>query len=170
MPSLKTSRRWTVAPSDPAFESELARGLGVPPLVARIMVARGIRTVGEGRLFLTPSLERDWADPLLIPGMSEVADRVGRALDAHESIAVFGDFDVDGITSTCLLTEALRALGGTVFPFIPHRFEEGYGLTAAALERVAAACRPSLVVTVDNGIAARARRWPRSSRRASTWR
>lgn len=155
MPSLKTSRRWTVAPSDPELERELARGLGVPPLVARIMVARGIRTVGEGRLFLTPSLERDWADPLLIPGMSEVADRIERALDAHESIAVFGDFDVDGITSTCLLTEALRALGGTVFPFIPHRFEEGYGLTAAALERVAAACRPSLVVTVDNGIAAR---------------
>lgn len=155
MSTLKTSHRWTVVDRDEAAEQRLAVGLGVAPLVARIMAARGIRSVEEGRLFLTPSLERDWADPSCIPGLSDVADRVCEALDAHESIAVFGDFDVDGITSTCLLTEALRALGGTVHPFIPHRFEEGYGLTAAALDRVAQACRPSLIVTVDNGIAAR---------------
>ncbi len=155
MASLKTTRRWALAPSDPAIERELARGLGVAPLVARIMVARGIKTVEDGRLFLTPSLERDWADPAIIPGLSDVADRVEAALDAHESIAVFGDFDVDGITSTCLLTEALRELGGTVHPFIPHRFDEGYGLSEIALERVVEACRPSLVITVDNGIAAR---------------
>ena len=155
MASLRNSRRWVVADNDPDLEDALARGLHVAPLVARIMVARGIRTVEEGRLFLTPSLERDWADPAIIPGLAEVADRVGAALDAGESIAVFGDFDVDGITSTCLLTEALRALGGNVCPFIPHRFDEGYGLTAAALDRVVAACAPSLIITVDNGIAAR---------------
>lgn len=155
MASLKTSRRWTVAQNDPDLEQRLSHDLGVAPLVARIMVARGIRTPEEGRLFLTPSLERDWADPAIIPGMAEVADRIERALDERESIAVFGDFDVDGITSTCLLTEALRTMGATVHPFIPHRFEEGYGLTSAALTRVAEACRPSLIVTVDNGIAAR---------------
>lgn len=155
MASLKTTRRWTVADNDPKLERSLADALGVAPLVARIMVARGIRTPEEGRLFLTPSLERDWADPAIIPGMADVADRIERALDARESIAVFGDFDVDGITSTCLLTEALRAMGATVHPFIPHRFEEGYGLTAAALTRVVEECRPSLIVTVDNGIAAR---------------
>ena len=135
MASLKTSRRWTVAQNDPDLEQRLSHELGVAPLVARIMVARGIRTPEEGRLFLTPSLERDWADPAIIPGMAEVADRIERALDECESIAVFGDFDVDGITSTCLLTEALRALGGNVTPFIPHRFDEGYGLTEAALDR-----------------------------------
>ncbi|MCF2622510.1 single-stranded-DNA-specific exonuclease RecJ [Collinsella tanakaei] len=156
MSSLKTTRRWTVAPNDAELERTLAHGLSIAPLVARIMVARGIRTVEEGRLFLTPSLERDWADPAIIPGMMQVADRVEAALDAHESIAVFGDFDVDGITSTCLLTEALRALGGTVHPFIPHRFDEGYGLSATALERVVRECSPSLIITVDNGIAARA--------------
>ena len=155
MPSISTSRRWTVAPSDPDLEASLASGLSVPPLVARIMVARGIRDVAAGRLFLSPSLERDWADPLAIPGMAGVADRVEAAVRAGERIAVFGDFDVDGITSTCLLTEALRALGASVHPFIPRRFGEGYGISEAALGRVADECAPSLVITVDNGIAAK---------------
>ena len=155
MASLKTTHRWTVAPNDPDIEAELARNLSVPPLVARIMVAHGIRDVEEGRLFLTPSIERDWADPLIIPGMAEVAGRVEAAVRAGEQIAVFGDFDVDGITSTCLLTEALRELGASVHPFIPRRFGEGYGLTQAALDRVIEACSPDLIITVDNGIAAR---------------
>lgn len=155
MASLSTTHRWCIAPNNPELEERLASGLGVAPLVARIMVAHGIGGVEEGRLFLTPSLERDWADPLIIPGMAEVAARVERAVRDGEVIAVFGDFDVDGITSTCLLTEALRQLGACVHPFIPHRFEEGYGLTAQALDRVVEACEPSLVITVDNGIAAR---------------
>ena len=155
MSSLKTTRRWVVAATDPALERELSQALNIKPLVARIMVAHGIRSVEEGRLFLTPSLERDWADPLSIPGMAEVADRVRRAIGAGEVIAVFGDFDVDGITSTCLLTEGLRALGAKAHPFIPRRFDEGYGISTAALDRVISACSPQLVVTVDNGIAAR---------------
>ena len=155
MASLSTTHRWCIAPNNPELEERLASALGVAPLVARIMVAHGIGGVEEGRLFLTPSLERDWADPLIIPGMVEVAARVERAVRDGEVIAVFGDFDVDGITSTCLLTEALRQLGACVHPFIPHRFEEGYGLTAQALDRVVEACEPSLVITVDNGIAAR---------------
>lgn len=155
MASLSTTHRWCIAPNNPELEERLASALGVAPLVARIMVAHGIGGVEEGRLFLTPSLERDWADPLVIPGMAEVAARVERAVRDGEVIAVFGDFDVDGITSTCLLTEALRQLGACVHPFIPHRFEEGYGLTAQALDRVVEACEPSLVITVDNGIAAR---------------
>lgn len=155
MASLSTTHRWCIAPNNPELEERLASALGVAPLVARIMVAHGIGGVEEGRLFLTPSLERDWADPFIIPGMAEVAARVERAVRDGEVIAVFGDFDVDGITSTCLLTEALRQLGACVHPFIPHRFEEGYGLTAQALDRVVEACEPSLVITVDNGIAAR---------------
>lgn len=155
MASLKTSHRWCIAPNNSELEAELVRGLSVAPLVARVMVAHGIADVEEGKRFLTPSLERDWTDPLIIPGMREVADRVERAIRSHETIAVFGDFDVDGITSTCLLTEAFRALGACVHPFIPHRFDEGYGLTQHALDRVIEACNPSLVITVDNGIAAR---------------
>ena len=154
MASLATTHRWTLAAGNPALEEELAAQLHIAPLVARIMVSRGISSVEEGRLFLTPSLERDWADPLTIPGMDQVATRVERAVREGAHIAVFGDFDVDGITSTCLLTEALRALGAAVTPFIPRRFDEGYGLTRAALDRMLAECAPGLVVTVDNGIAA----------------
>lgn len=155
MASLKTTHRWALAHQDAELAQHLASGLSVAPLVARIMVAHGITSVEEGERFLSPSLERDWADPLCIPGMEGVASRVERAVREGETIAVFGDFDVDGITSTCLLTEALRALGANVHPFIPHRFDEGYGLSEAALDRVIALCSPSLIVTVDNGIAAR---------------
>ena len=155
MSSLKTTHRWAVAQQNPELEKELSAGLGIPGLVARIMVAHGITSIEEGQLFLTPSLDRDWADPLVIPGMAVVVDRVERAIRSHERIAVFGDFDVDGITSTCLLTEALRSFGANVMPFIPHRFDEGYGLSRAALDRVNELARPQLIVTVDNGIAAK---------------
>ena len=87
MASLKTTHRWCLAKNDSSLEDELAAGLDVAPLVARIMVAHGIKSVDEGKLFLTPSLERDWADPLLIPGMVEVADRVERAVRTGEPIA-----------------------------------------------------------------------------------
>ena len=154
MSGLAQSRRWSVLAPNPKAELELRRELGASPLVARVLASRGFAAAQEARDFLTPSLDRDWADPLLIPGMRGVADRVARALDAHEAIAVFGDFDVDGMTSTCLLTLALRRLGGDVHPYIPHRFGEGYGLSEAALTRVVEGCDPDLIVTVDNGIAA----------------
>ena len=70
MSSLKTTHRWAVARQNPELEKELSAGLGIPRLVARIMVAHGIASIEEGQLFLTPSLDRDWADPLVIPGLS----------------------------------------------------------------------------------------------------
>ena len=154
MGGLAQSRRWTVLDSNESAERELSGALGIPPLVARVLAARGHVDPLEAREFLEASLEASWNDPLVIPGMGEVADRLCRALDARETIAVFGDFDVDGMTSTCLLTLALRRLGADAHPFIPHRFGEGYGLSREALDRVARSCDPSLVVTVDNGIAA----------------
>ncbi len=154
MAGLAESRRWSVLPADPAVERRLSAELAVPPLVARVLAARGHADPEDARAFLTPSLERDWADPLCIPGMDEAVSRVEAALDAHETIAVFGDFDVDGMTSTCLLTLALRRLGAVVYPFIPRRFGEGYGLSREALDRVRRSCSPNLVITVDNGIAA----------------
>ena len=155
MAGLKGSRRWDVLPLDAEAASKLANALDVPPLVARVMCARGIRDVEEAKRFLTPSLDRDWQDPLLIPGMKEAADRVEAALECGEQIAVFGDFDVDGMSATCLLTLGLRALGGKVAPFIPNRFGEGYGLSREALARVQEKASPDLIVTVDNGIAAK---------------
>ena len=154
MAGVAQSRRWTVLSSDPTAERRLVEELSVPPLVARVLVARGHAEVADARAFLSPSLERDWEDPLCIPGMDEAAARLERALAKGETIAVFGDFDVDGMTSTCLLTLALRRLGGNVHPFIPYRFGEGYGLSKEALDRVHRCCSPDLLVTVDNGIAA----------------
>ena len=153
MAGLFASGRWSLLSANPAAELELRRNLGVSPLVARVLAARGLTDVERAREFLEPSLARDWNDPLCIPGMGEAADRVERALADGEVIAVFGDFDVDGMTSTCLLTLALRHLGAEAHPFIPHRFGEGYGLSKEALDRVLECCSPSLVVTVDNGIA-----------------
>lgn len=154
MGGLTGSRRWDVLPGDAVTERQLSQALGVSPLVARVLVARGITTAEEARAFLNPSLERDWHDPLIIPGMAEAADRVEEALRTGQTIAVFGDFDVDGMSATCLLTLALRDLGGNAHPYIPNRFGEGYGLSQEALTRVIEGCNPALVVTVDNGIAA----------------
>ena len=154
MASLARSKRWEIVPYDPQVSQAIEDACGVTPLVARIMAGRGISTVKQAREFLTPSLERDWGDPLEIPGLPEVADRVERALRSGEQIAVFGDFDVDGISATCLLSLALRELGGKVVPFIPRRFDEGYGLSAAAIERMLEIVDPDLIVTVDTGIAA----------------
>lgn len=153
MAGLNNSRRWEVLPRNISAEQGLVDGLGVSPLVARVMASRGLTDVGEARRFLSPSLERDWADPLDIPGMGEAADRVERALSTGERIAVFGDFDVDGMSATCLLTLALRHFGGVVAPYIPNRFGEGYGLSREALMRVIEGSHPSLIITVDNGIA-----------------
>ena len=154
MGGLAGSSRWEVLPGSDEAERRLVDALGVSPLVARVLVARGHAEVEDARAFLSPSLDRDWYDPLLIPGMGEAADRLMRALADGETIAVFGDFDVDGMSATCLLTLGLRALGGDAHPYIPNRFGEGYGLSEEALSRVIEGCRPSLVVTVDNGIAA----------------
>lgn len=155
MSGLLDNRRWDVLPSNGKVERMLCEQLDIDPLVARVLSARDIRDVDEARAFLHPSLERDWEDPLQIPGMEAAVTRVMAALERKERIAVFGDFDVDGMTSTCLLTQALRRLGGHVNPYIPHRFGEGYGLSRAALDRVLEDSDPQLIITVDNGIAAR---------------
>lgn len=155
MAGLLDSGRWEILPQDPQAERALVDACNVPAIVARALVARGVRGVEEARAFLSPSLERDWHDPLLIPGMDEAAGRLCRALERGERIAVFGDFDVDGMSASCILTLGLRQLGAKVDPYIPDRFEEGYGLSREALERVISSSSPDLVVTVDNGIAAR---------------
>lgn len=153
MAGVLESKRWRVLAPDAAGERFLRENLGLSPLAARVLAARGVTDLDEARRFLSPSLQRDWRDPLEIPGLAAVADRVEQAIDAEEAIAVFGDFDVDGMTSAALLTRGLRQLGAHVDPFIPRRFDEGYGLSDEAVARVVDQAAPSLIVTVDNGIA-----------------
>jgi len=154
MAGLADSRRWQVLTGDVTAERRLVAELGVTPLVARVLVARGVTDTAAARAFLTPSLERDWCDPLCIPGLREATDRLERAIGLGETVAVFGDFDVDGMSAASLLSIGLTQLGADVHAFVPDRFTEGYGLSEAGLDRVVEACHPQLVVTVDNGIAA----------------
>ncbi len=129
----------------------LQKELNISHLMARIMVSRGIDTKEKARYFMSSSLERDWVNPYEIEGMEEVVQAIDDALENQEHIVIFGDFDVDGITATAVLTRGLRALGGRVTPFIPRRFDEGYAITPKAYERVKK-LNPDMIITVDCGI------------------
>jgi single-stranded-DNA-specific exonuclease len=147
------TQRWTIRDVDTAASQMLADTCGLTPLVARTLVARNIRTIDAAEVFLHPCLERDWSDPARIPGMVAVADALEKAIRAGRRILVFGDFDVDGISATACMIRGLAALGVNAAHLIPNRIDEGYGLTAGALER-AYEYNPELVVTVDCGISA----------------
>src|SRR6185369_12828635 len=151
-PSLKKkSRKWIVRKTDPRAQ-ELATQLGVSPIVADLLVARGYGDADAAKAFLNPSREQ-LHDPFLMRGMPEAVERVLRAIDQHEPILVYGDYDVDGTTGTAVLLRALRMLGGTAGFHVPHRFTEGYGIQQPALEK-AARDGYKLVVSVDCGIRA----------------
>ena len=131
----------------------LVESTGVSPVVARILAARGITTPTAVERFLEPDLGRDWLDPAAIPGMGAAAARVARAIRSDQRIVVFGDFDLDGVSSAAVAALGLRALGGEVTATVPHRFREGYGLTPASVERLRKS-GADLVVTVDCGVSA----------------
>lgn len=121
----------------------------LPPVTGTALAARGIVTREAAERFYKPHLaERH--DPLLLPGMAEALARTRRAIDDGETIALFGDFDVDGVTSTALLKLALERLGATTVPYLPDRFTEGYGLNAGAVEELRAA-GAGLLITADCG-------------------
>lgn len=149
------SAQFNIKAADPAAVARIADGLGLPRFVAATLVARGITEPAEVRRFLEPSLDRDWLDPYDIPGLAEVADALEAVMRKSGHIVVFGDFDLDGISATSVLTRGLRALGAHATPFIPRRFDEGYGLSEAAFKRVQE-CSPDFIVTVDCGIACKA--------------
>ncbi|HEY8965984.1 MAG TPA: hypothetical protein VIM58_06050, partial [Candidatus Methylacidiphilales bacterium] len=147
---LAPEKGWVVpdpAPEQQAAAGAFARALGLSPLVAGLLAARGLREAEEAARFLDPKLQ-SLADPFLLTDLRAAAERVARAVAQGERIAVFGDYDVDGITSTALLTRFLSSLGGKVFPFLPRRLSEGYGLTRAAAERCLVETSPTLVVAV----------------------
>lgn len=149
------SAQFNIKAVDSAAVLRIERGLGLPRFVAATLVARGIVDPVDVRCFLEPSLDRDWLDPYTIPGLSDVADALEQVMKRNGRIVVFGDFDLDGISATSVLTRGLRALGAHATPFIPRRFEEGYGLSEAAFERVQT-LSPDFIVTVDCGIACKA--------------
>lgn len=141
---------WHHLPCDDAQSSLLASALGVHPTVARLLCMRGFGEAAEALKFLYPSLEH-LHDPFRLADMERGVARLEAALARHERIAIHGDYDVDGITSTVILRRALEMLGGDVVHFIPERLRDGYGLQPSAIERLHAQ-GVSLVVSVDCGI------------------
>jgi single-stranded-DNA-specific exonuclease len=125
---------------------------GVNPLIARLLYNRGILEPSQIEKFLAADSRLE-SDPFLLPDIQQAVNRTYQALYSGEEIAIYGDFDADGITATALLVEGLSALGGKVTPYIPHRYREGYGLQVAAMEKLRKR-GISLIITVDTGITA----------------
>jgi single-stranded-DNA-specific exonuclease len=136
----------------PAPDKRLVTSSGLSPLLAQLLYNRGLTEPSQLEPFIAAD-KRLSGDPSLLPDIHPAIARIYRALLSGENIAIYGDFDADGITGTALLVQGLSRLGGKVTPYIPHRLTEGYGLKIAALEKLRQH-GISLVITVDCGITA----------------
>jgi single-stranded-DNA-specific exonuclease len=143
----RQQKRWEVVPRAP--ESHFAKFPDIPALIVQVLYNRGFTDADEVRNFLTHGWVED--DPLLLKGMPEAVERLSRAIVDREPIAVYGDYDADGVTATALMMKVLTALGAQVQPYIPNRFDEGYGLNNDALAELAEQ-GIRVVLTVDCGI------------------
>lgn len=145
--------QWEFIETVPAAAvAELARELNVPPIIARIMLNRGIDSPHNARQFFNLTLQQ-LHDPFLMADMQIAVERLARALERKERILIYGDYDVDGTTSTALLTLAFRALGHQVPHYIPDRLREGYGVSITGVEK-AHAQGVQLLLAVDCGVTA----------------
>ncbi|MDH4139362.1 MAG: single-stranded-DNA-specific exonuclease RecJ [Coriobacteriia bacterium] len=142
---------WRLAPVAEGAVAHLEAAAGVSRVVARILVRRGITDADAARRFLTPDLARDWADPGLVAGMAESAERVALAVRNSERILVFGDFDLDGVSAAAVAARGLAKCGADVDAVVPNRFRDGYGLSVSAVDRLSRE-KPDLIITVDCGI------------------
>jgi len=144
-------KRWRIRPYDPEQVAWLQRAAGVPPLIAQLLLVRGIHQADSARRFLEPKLS-GLRGPEELPGCMEAADRLHHAIVHQRRMAIYGDYDVDGVSGTAILWGCLRLLGADVSYYIPSRLEEGYGLNEEAV-RTLADRGVEVVVTVDCGIA-----------------
>jgi single-stranded-DNA-specific exonuclease len=144
------SPRWDAQSCDEPAASRLADALTISPIVARLLCQRGLGDPELASRFLNPSLDH-LHDPMMLTDMSVAVDRVFAAIARRERIAIHGDYDVDGVTSTVILRRALELLGADVVHFIPERLRDGYGLQPSAIERLHAA-GAAVIVSVDCGI------------------
>jgi len=145
-------RIWTAKQQEPWAVQQLSSALGVLPLTARLLINRGLDTPERAERFLRKDIS-GLEDPFAMQGMEQAVERLSDALKADERVVVFGDYDVDGITSTAILCAHLAEKGLQVDYYIPNRSEEGYGISHVAIDSIAASgC--TLIVTVDSGITA----------------
>jgi single-stranded-DNA-specific exonuclease len=142
--------RWSPAPPQPLLAGQLASQLKISPLLAQCLLNRGFSEPSIIQNFLQPRL-KNLADPFLLPNMDAAVVRLLRAREQDESLVIFGDYDVDGVTSTALLLEVLRLLGWRVDFYLPSRMDEGYGLSADGVENCLKKFPTTLLLAVDCG-------------------
>jgi single-stranded-DNA-specific exonuclease len=142
--------RWSLAPPQPLLAGQLAAQLKILPLLAQCLLNRGFSEPSAIENFLQPRL-KNLADPLLLPNMAVAVERLLRAREQNESLIIFGDYDVDGVTSTALLVEVLRPLGWKVDFYLPNRMDEGYGLSTNGVENCLKKFPVKLLLAVDCG-------------------
>lgn len=145
------AKQWRIHAHDSARIDALARSAGISPVVARLLICRGLHDPAQVRSFLEPKLS-SLRDPAELPGVDAAAERITAAIQAQQRIVVYGDYDVDGMSATSLLVGCLKLLGANVGYYVPHRLEEGYGLNHEALRNLASQ-GARLVITVDCGVA-----------------
>src|SRR5688572_20541506 len=151
MPVSPPPKTWRLLPHDRPAVEQLSRSLRVAPLVAQLLLNRGVAAPDEAQRFLGAPLT-GLHPPHLLPGISAAADRLTQAVADGRKICVYGDYDVDGVTGSAILLQMLRQLGARCELYLPHRLSEGYGLNRHALKQIAEnGC--GVVVTVDCGIA-----------------
>ncbi len=142
--------RWVLATPPPECTEALRREQGISSLLAACLVNRGIVTTEAADAFLDPRL-RSLSDPMILPDIRLAIDRLFLARERNEPLVIFGDYDVDGVTSTAILTEVFTALGWQCSQYLPHRRDEGYGLSQAGVENCLARHPTSLLLAVDCG-------------------
>lgn len=129
------------------------RGLGVSPLIQRLMVQRGLSDPTLAHAFLHPKLT-DLKDPAELPGCKQAAELIDAAISSGRKTVIYGDYDVDGVTASAILWHTIRACNGLVETYVPHRLEEGYGLNTDALKSILEQSPGALIVSVDCGVTA----------------
>ena len=139
--------RWSIRPKAP---QSIVDQIGMPPVESTILFNRGLFSQTESSEFITP-LDDNLNDPYLLPDMKEAINRISIALKTNEVIGVFGDFDTDGLSGTALLTKGIQILGGKVIPYVPHRSEEGHGVSLKAIDHFMTK-NVTLMLTVDCGV------------------
>ena len=142
--------RWSLAPPQPLLADKLAAEAKISPLLAQCLVNRGHSEPAAIQNFLSPQLKH-LADPFLLPNMNAAVERLLRARAAGEALVIFGDYDVDGVTSTTVLLEVFRALGWNVDFYLPHRMDEGYGLSQDGVDNCLNKFPVTLLLAVDCG-------------------
>src|SRR5512146_3347901 len=144
--------RWDLRTCDADAAAQLTQAAQVPPVVARLLVQRGVTTPESAADFLAPTLSQ-LHSPYLMMGMDRAIERIQAAIARAEKILIYGDYDVDGTTAVVILKTAIELCGGICEFHVPHRIREGYGMRDDVIER-AAAGGVSLIISVDTGIRA----------------